>query len=149
MGNRWSSGRLSSRVVPTKPFSFSLWKQAKHELMSVGSLSKYNYSRRVHLIFLSYHLWSCEKSPGLCPFHRAPVDVPGHFLHALIFKFIQFPQFMQFFLEGHLEERTFFTLPHPQSTVCSQLLYTGFHKFPLLLCRMSENKTHMHRLKQL
>lgn len=51
MWNRWSSGRLSWRVVQTKPFSSSLLKQAKHELMSVHSLSKYNYSRRVHLIF--------------------------------------------------------------------------------------------------
>lgn len=114
MGNRWSSGRSSSRVVQTKPFSFSLLKQAKRELMSVDSLSKYNYSRRVHLIFLSYHLWSCEKSPGLCLFHRAPVDMPGHFLHAPIFKFIQLPQFVQFFLEGHLMGRTSCTRPHPQ-----------------------------------
>lgn len=82
---------LKSRA---KPFSFLLLKKAKHEVMFTVSLSKYKYSKGLHLVLCLIIFGHVKRTRNiLCRFLslRDNIDMPGHFLHVLDFKGIHLP----------------------------------------------------------
>lgn len=87
---------------------------------------------------MSVHLWLYEENQEYSSQAFAfPTEIMwmchGDSLHALVSKCTHLSWLLQFFLEGHLVERTFCTLPHPQFRVSSRFFYTGSHSFPCVL----------------